>query len=213
MRLSGSTAMACSGWLTLFIGCGSSQRAPFMVAGADSARSTDGVLEVSWSTTSCDQAGYLTIMTSDGTFLGNVWTGTKIRAALPPGDVELIAWNPREYAEGVPHRPYAVIARGRVCPNAVSRVRVRSTEWTRTGPGRVFSRRGNLLCTGHWALVNDERPDIDLALFHPDREHGQSWLTAHKATRHQKSIAEAWHARLSTEGRKLVTFGCEAAHN
>jgi hypothetical protein len=203
---------AAAGLAALLTSCRSSH-APFMIAGAESPPSAHGILEISWPTSSCDRAGYLTIMTSDGTFIGNISTGTRIRTAWPAGDVELIAWNPREYADGVPHKPYAVIARGRVCANAVSRVRVRSTEWTASGPGRVFSRRGNLSCTGHWALVKDEETDESLPLFHPDREHGQSWLTAHKATRDQKAVAEAWHAGLSTVGRELVTFGCEPANN
>jgi hypothetical protein len=69
------------------------------------------------------------------------------------------------------------------------------------------------MCTGHWALVKDEQTDEGLPSFHPDQERGQRWLTAHKATRDQKVIAEGWHAQLSTSARELVTFGCSAANN
>jgi hypothetical protein len=85
------TRLSYIGLFALLTSCRPSPHAPFMIAGAESQPSTDAVLEVSWPTSSCDQAGYLTIMTSDGAFIGNLSTGTKIRTALPAGDVELIA--------------------------------------------------------------------------------------------------------------------------
>lgn len=173
--------------------------------------STRAFLEIAWPESNCDDAGYISVMTRDGVFLGNVARGTTLRARVPLGPIDLVAWNPVLEGEGIPPKQHAVLAKGVVC-GGTTRLRVSFLDWTAKGPGRVYNRRGNAVCSGYWALTTltpTDDAEHELPTFSADARAGQEWLLAKGAPELHRGRALFWFDQLSDDGRRLASFACE----
>lgn len=187
--------IACAPW-----------RAPWQVTPAF-AEPDEGVVEIAWRQTSCEEAGYITVMTGDGTFLGNVGPGTTLRVKVPPGPIELVAWNPVVEASAMPKSVYAVLAKGLVCAGAPARVRIAFGEWTESGGFPGFDRRGVGRCSDSWALVGDPIW-YELPAYATDTLAGTLWLAADGRPDLHARVAKDWYDELHLPARTRVQFGC-----
>src|SRR5579871_6438167 len=80
------------------LGCAATSLPPFARPTSsdispDPARAT---LLFFWPEGSCDPAGHYVISTGDGTFLGTIGRGTRLRVDVAPGRYTFLAWNPPE---------------------------------------------------------------------------------------------------------------------
>ncbi|MBI2394696.1 MAG: hypothetical protein HYV09_34325 [Deltaproteobacteria bacterium] len=191
-----TAAVACAPW-----------RAPWQLTPAY-VEPDEGVLEIAWTQTSCEEAGYVTVMTSDGTFIGNVGPDTTLRAKVPPGPIELVAWNPVMEAEAMPKTVYAVLAKGVVCPGEPARLRVTFGDWTGGGGFPRFSRDGRARCaTSSWALVGDA-VRYGLPAYATDTLAGTLWLATEGRPELHARLARGWYEELDLVARTQVQFGC-----
>jgi len=182
-----------------------------------------------WASSSCDPGGYYTLATADGRFVGNVASGTRLRAELAPGETTIVGWNPVE-EEFRPVEPATVpVLHATLLAGREYTVRLAMGEWDQRGPVSYFGRdRGTTFPMRACSLVapakaitsamvslpagsapwNDLRASAPTTLraLAPDQAAGQAWLDAHRELLDvHRVIAEARFDQLRPEGRRLGT--------
>jgi hypothetical protein len=197
-------------------------RAPGVVASPDPGTAT---LVVLWPSTSCDPGGYVTLVTADGHFLGNVGPGAQLRTTVPAGETTVLAWNQlmEESGAGV-ERLTVPVVRGRLARGLTYYVRVAEGEWDEGGPRELRSWRsgarvcamtpGRAMTSALEAVTASTAPPGQLAAWTaelrtlvPDRDAGQAWLDARReVVEIHRSLALQRYDRLRPQGRRMATL-------
>ena len=202
--------------------------APIALAGE-----RDATLVFLWPTTSCDPAGYFTLATTDGRFLGTISPKTQLRVSMPAGRYSVVGWNPTmEDALGgatIANVPvvHATLAEGRTYY-----VRLSFGEWDERGPrqfisGTVMGGHSSNRCGATASGQNTTSAMVRLTpssrglgevqewtdgleVLVPDAAAGQRWLeTQHEVLEAHASAAERRYERLRDDARALATVAPE----
>jgi hypothetical protein len=181
-----------------------------------------------WTPSSCDPGGYYTLATADGRFVGNVASGTQLRAELSPGETTIVGWNPVE-EESRPVEPATVpVLHATLRAGRVYTVRLTMGEWDQRGPVKYFGRdRGTTFPARRCGMVspaqaitsamvslpagsaswNELRASAaSLRALSPEPAAGQAWLDSHRdVLEEHRLVAEARFQQLRPEARRLGT--------
>ena len=186
-----------------------------------------------WPVTSCDPAGYLTLATTDGRFLGNISRGSRLEVAIPAGESTLVAWNGvMEAATGWMSAATVPVLHADLREGRTYYVRILFGEWDARGPTegvhdqtRVVRARSSLRsrrCTAvpwsttgamvalsptleGWNEIPEWMEELDATL--PDRAAGQAWLDGDRAlVETHGAVGEERFARLRPEAKRLATL-------
>ena len=189
-----------------------------------------------WPMTSCDPAGYFTVATAGGRFVGNVARGTQLRASLPAGATTFLAWNADiEGTAGASSRETVPVLQADLREGRTYYVRMALGEWEADGPPLPGMRAGTIVTRGRTYTANhcievpqsmtsamialSPRADAwkelpawtsHLALLTPDSAAGQAWLDAQREVlAYHVSVAVDRYAGLRPAARKLATMAAE----
>jgi hypothetical protein len=184
-----------------------------------------------WPATSCDPAGYFTLATSTGRFVGNVSPGKQLRAELPAGEYLLVGWNDvMEGASGTVSVATVPVLHATIMEGRTYFVRMAFGEWDETGPRqRVTFQRGSINsanrclalgpaesttsamvavtpASGSWAELPGWTEELEVTV--ADRAAGQAWLDATpEVLGVHRAVAEARYAGLRPRARQMATVG------
>jgi hypothetical protein len=212
-----------------FVGC-ASYRLPYtQPPGAneptDAHRAT---LVFLWPSTSCDPAGYFTLATSDGEFLGNISRGSRLSVPVPAGERTIVAWNDVvEAASGWMKTATVPVLHADLREGRTYYVRMMLGEWDERGPvvrwyrsskGRIPVRRCAavtesttsamaVLSPGSegWHDVPEWMAALDTIV--PDRAAGQAWLDQNRASLDAHvAVAQDRFLALRPRARMLATI-------
>jgi hypothetical protein len=197
------------------------------------ARPHQAIIVFLWPVTSCDPAGYLTLVSADGRFVGNVAAGTQLRAEVPAGETTIVGWNEvREEAGGAGSGAVVPVLRAHLTEGRTYFVRMLFGKWDERGPREPIwvgsrSRAPYPLCTAirgpagvTSAMVTlapgtegwKEVPDwtAKLQLIAPDRAAGQAWLDGQgEAARAHIAVGMNRYEGLRAEARRMATVEAE----
>jgi hypothetical protein len=201
-------------------------RAPSPSAMADPNQAT---LLFLWPVTSCDPGGYYTLATTDGRFVGNISSGTQLRAVLPAGEYTVVGWNEdQEQAAGAVAPGTVAVLRALLSPGRTYYIRMAFGEWDNGGPRAVYSLRGaqrrcvapGLSMTGAMVVVTPaseswkEVPGwaAELEALAPDLAAGQAWLDGHRdVLQYHRTIGKGRFDGLRPGAKRMATVQAEDA--
>src|SRR5581483_9068768 len=99
--------------------------------------------------TSCDPAGYITLVTGDGRFVGNVARGSQLHVTLPAGETTVLGWNETmEVATGSTNVEAVPVLHASLRAGSTYYVRMAFGEWDASGPPRPGLRPGTYVARG-----------------------------------------------------------------
>jgi hypothetical protein len=180
-----------------------------------------------WPSTSCDPGGYYTLVTTGGRFIGNIGSGTQLRAEVPAGDTTIIGWNQvQEEAGGPGHISTVPVLRAQLAAGRTYYVRMLFGEWDSRGPRAVWRGSRSLaryrLCVGYghestssameivtpasksWRDVPDWSAKLEPIT--PDLAPGQAWVDGQgEALGLHIAQGEERYERLRPEARRMAT--------
>jgi hypothetical protein len=180
-----------------------------------------------WPATSCDPAGYFTLATARGRFIGNIARGSRLAVELPPGETTVVAWNDVvETATGEVNRSMVPVLRADLREGRTYYARMLFGEWDARGPrDHVFVRGvpsalGRCLKTPAAATsamvgispASEEWSDVaewdeTLGTLVPDRSGGQAWLDANRdELASHVALGQDRFADLRPDGRRRATI-------
>jgi hypothetical protein len=187
-----------------------------------------------WPATSCDPGGYVTLVTADGRYVGNVARGTQLRAEVPAGESTIVGWNEvREASDGALTRANVPVLHARLAEGRTYYVRIVFGAWNETGPAPprwshgTRSRPPTRYCEASAgpagvtsAMVTlppasarwNEVPEwtAKLEAIAPDRAAGQAWVNAQgELLRAHIAEGEGRYAGLAPEAKRLATLEVE----
>jgi hypothetical protein len=212
--------------LVAFVAC-APYRPPFtQTAGVAAARdSRQATVVFLWPSSSCDPAGYFTLATSDGRFLGNISRDSRLSVSVPAGESTIVGWDEDvESASGWMKKATVPVLHADLREGHTYYVRLMFGEWDDRGPVQRWTRMGKGgVATRSCVAVTESTTSAMVAVsptWHelagwmadlhptvPDHAAGQAWLDAnHAAFESHLTVGEDRFFGFRPEAKLLATL-------
>lgn len=154
-----------------------------------------------WPVTNCDPAGYFTLATAGGHFIGNISRGSRMSVLVPAGESTVVGWNDLvEAASGSVHAETVPVLHADLREGRTYYVRMAFGEWDDKGPPEPGLRGGTRVVKGylygrHRCIAVPESATSAMVTVSPAREGWQDlpeWISKLDPIVPDRAAGQAW---------------------
>jgi hypothetical protein len=175
-----------------------------------------------WPSTSCDPAGYFTLATGDGQFIGNISRDSRLSVLIPAGEHTIVGWDDDvESVSGWMKKSTVPVLHADLREGRTYYVRLAFGEWDERGPVVWWTRRhAARICVAETESTTSamvavspawhELPEwmADLEAIVPDHAAGQAWLDANRASlASHLGVGQDRFVGLRPQAKTMATIG------